>query len=95
MTLDYLSVVCGWNLKQMVISFPLGIIQLLRFLCLFKFFFLFLAAYCFALICVLCVGRSSSVSAEGCWTLPGCLLTLLVALRAAGVASPYLRTKPE
>lgn len=60
MTLDYLSV-CGWNLKQMVISFPLGIIQLLRFLCLFKILFLFLAACCFSLTCVICVGRSSRV----------------------------------
>lgn len=59
MTLDYLSVVCGWNLKQMMISFPLGIIQLFRFLCLFKFLFLFLTAYWFSFIYVICVRRSS------------------------------------
>ena len=75
MTLDYLSVVCGWNLKQMVTSFPLGILQLLRFLCLFKILFLFLAAYSFSLICVICVGRSSRVyqlrdtglTPDACW----------------------------
>lgn len=61
MTLDYLSVVRGWNLKQMVSSFPLGIIQLLRFLCLFKISFLFLAAYRFSLICLICMGRCSGV----------------------------------
>lgn len=74
MTLDYLSV-CGWNLKQMVISFPLGILQLLRFLFLFKIVFLFLVACCFSLICVICVGRSSRVyqlratglSPDACW----------------------------
>lgn len=44
MTLDYLSVVCGWNLKQMVISFPLGTIQLLRFI-----YFFFLFPYCLLL----------------------------------------------
>lgn len=38
MTLDYLSLVCGWNLKQMMISFPLGTIQLLRLLYLWGFF---------------------------------------------------------
>lgn len=61
MTLDYLSVVCGWNLKQMVSSFPLGIIQLLRFLCLFKILFSFLAAYGFSLICAICMGRRSGM----------------------------------
>lgn len=75
MTLDYLSVVCGWNLKQMMMSFPLGIIQLLMFLCLFKISFLFLAACCFSLVCVICVGKSSRVyqwratglSLDACW----------------------------
>lgn len=56
MTLDYLSVVCGWNLKQMMISFPLGTIQLLRFL--YLIFFLFLAAHCFSsYLCYLCAQK--------------------------------------
>lgn len=67
MTLDYLSVVCGWNLKQMMISFPLGTIQLLRFLYLIFFSFSLLPT-AFPLICVIFVHRSSrAFSFEGHW----------------------------
>lgn len=69
MTLDYLSVVCGWNLKQVVISFPLGTIQLLRFLYLIFLSFSLLPT-AFPLISVICVRRSSrAFSLEGHWAL--------------------------
>lgn len=69
MTLDYLSVVCGWNLKQVVISFPLGTIQLLRFLYLIFLSFSLLPT-AFPLISVICARRSSSAfSLGGHWAL--------------------------
>lgn len=79
MTLHYLSVVCGW--KQMVISFPLGIIQLLRFLCLFKILFLFLAAYYVSFIFVICVGRSSGAYQLKGTGLCGCVYSSLLCLQ--------------